>query len=246
MAAPTGQRPGGGTRGGERDAPAAAAGRGRPQAAEKGPHGGRAGPGPREPGLRRAPRHPERLLRQGGRKGGREGGTDGRTPPPPRGDGRPARHRQRPPVLRYGLLPRSGAARKCPSVLRKAHSMGRWSSSSPEVPVGPPERALYGPVVLQLTGSARRSSGTRTLWAGGPPAHRKCPSVLRNAHSMGRWSSSSPEVPVGPPERALYGPVVLQLTGSARRSSGMRTLWAGGPPAHRKCPSVLRNAHSMG
>ncbi|XP_072704035.1 uncharacterized protein [Ciconia boyciana] len=157
-----------------------------------------AGLGPREPGLRRAPRHPERFLSDGWMDGWMDG-------PPPAATAAP-------------LSTDSG---------RRRSGTGSYHA------LGPP-------------GSARRSPGTRTLWADGPPAHRKCPSVLRNAHSMGRWSSSSPEVPVGPPERALYGPMVLQLTGSARRSSGTRTLWADGPPAHRKCPSLLRNAHFMG
>jgi len=87
--------------------------------------------------------------------------------------------------------------------------MVRKSSKALELHIYISGEKLYGPEVLQRTGTASLRFQRETLWSGSPPQYRNFISMVPEKNSMVRKSSKAPELHLYGSGEKLYGPEVL-------------------------------------
>jgi len=123
--------------------------------------------------------------------------------------------------------------------------MVRKSSKALELHLYGPGHQLYGPKVLQSTGTPSLCFRRETLWSGNPPQHRNSISMVPAINSIVRKSSKAPELHLYASGEKLYGPEILHSTGTASLCFRRETLWSGSPPQHQNCISMVPERNSM-
>ena len=123
--------------------------------------------------------------------------------------------------------------------------MVRKSSRAPELHLYGSGEKLYGPEVLQRTGTGTLWFRREALWSESPPKHRNCISMVPAVNSMVRKSSKGPELHLYGSGEKLCGPEVLQSTATSSLWFRRESLWYGSPPKHRNCISMVPVVNSM-
>jgi len=135
--------------------------------------------------------------------------------------------------------------RNCISMVPAVNCMVRNSPKAPELRLYGSDSQLYGPEVLQSTATSSLWFRRETPWSGSPPGHWNCISMVLERNSMVRISSKAPELRLYGSDRQLYGPKVLQRTGTPYLCFRRETLWSGSPPEHWNCISMVLAVNSM-
>jgi len=131
------------------------------------------------------------------------------------------------------------------SMVPAGNSMVRKSSREPDLHLYGSGRQLYGPEVLQGTGTASLWFRPSTLLSGSPPQHRNCISMVPERNSMVRKSPKAPELHLYGSIRQLYGLKVLHSNVTASLWFRRETLWSDSPPKHRNSISMVQTVNSM-